>query len=262
MGDTGNFGILLGDTLGCIDQKNDDICALYGRYCTDDAVPLQLLFDLVFLSKTCGIDENIFISIVHDRGIDRIARRSGDVGYDDTVRAQQFVDQGGFSDVRFSNNGDARNLALLLVFHLRFKVSCHLIEHIADAELSGCGNGVRLSDAEVIEFINIHHLTVEVVDFVDHQHNRLAASSEHISYFCIGIYKALTDVSDEDDDICGINGDLRLVSHLGENDIFGFRLNTAGVYQRKFVVQPLHVGINTVTGYTRCVFYNRNIVSG
>ena len=40
-------------------------------------------------------------------------------------------------------------------------------------------------------------------------------------------------------------GDLRLVSHLGENDIFGFRLNTAGVYQRKFVVQPLHVGINT-----------------
>ena len=73
-----------------IDQKNDDICALYGRYCTDDAVPLQLLFDLVFSSKTCGIDENIFISIVHDRGIDRIARRSGDIGYDDTVRAQQF----------------------------------------------------------------------------------------------------------------------------------------------------------------------------
>lgn len=113
---------------------------------------------------------------------------------------------------------------------------------------------MRLSDAEVIEFINIHHLTVEVVDFVDHQHNRLAASSEHISYFCIGIYKALTDVSDEDDDICGINGDLRLVSHLGENDIFGFRLNTAGVYQRKFVVQPLHVGINTVTGYTGVSF--------
>ena len=120
---------------------------------------------------------------------------------------------------------------------------------------------MRLSDAEVIEFINIHHLTVEVVDFVDHQHNRLAASSEHISYFCIGIYKALTDVSDEDDDICGINGDLRLVSHLGENDIFGFRLNTAGVYQRKFVVQPLHVGINTVTGYTRCILYNGNLVT-
>ena len=44
MGDTGNFGILLGDALGCIDQKNNDICALYGRYGTDDAVPLQLLF--------------------------------------------------------------------------------------------------------------------------------------------------------------------------------------------------------------------------
>lgn len=101
MGDTGNFGILLGDTLGCIDQKNDDICALYGRYCTDDAVPLQLLFDLVFLSKTCGIDENIFISIVHDRGIDRIARRSGDIGYDDTVRAQQFVDQEDFPTFGF-----------------------------------------------------------------------------------------------------------------------------------------------------------------
>ena len=121
---------------------------------------------------------------------------------------------------------------------------------------------MRLPDAKVIKFIYIHHLTVKVVYLIHDEDNRLAASSEHISYFCIGIYKALTDVSDEDDDICGINGDLRLVSHLGENDIFGFRLNTAGIYQRKFVVQPLHVGINTVTGYTRCVFYNRNIVSG
>lgn len=121
---------------------------------------------------------------------------------------------------------------------------------------------MRLSDAEVIEFINIHHLTVKVIYLVDNEYNRLAASSQHVCHFCIRIYKSLTDVCDEDDDICGINGDLRLVSHLGENDIFGFRLNTAGVYQRKFVVQPLHVGINTVTGYTRCVFYNRNIVSG
>ena len=31
-----------------------------------------------------------------------IARRSGNIGYDDTVRAQQFVDQGGFSDLSFS----------------------------------------------------------------------------------------------------------------------------------------------------------------
>ena len=118
---------------------------------------------------------------MHDRGIDRIARRSGDVGYDDTVRAQQFVDQGGFSDVRFSNNGDARNLALLLVFHLRFKVSCHLIEHIADAELSGCGNGVRLSDAEVIEFINIHHVFLDAVHLIYHQNHRLMGTPQHPS---------------------------------------------------------------------------------
>lgn len=51
MGDTGNFGILLGDTLGCIDQKNDDICALYGRYCTDDAVPLSSSLILFFFRR-------------------------------------------------------------------------------------------------------------------------------------------------------------------------------------------------------------------
>ena len=71
MGDTGNFGILLGDTLGCIDQKNDDICALYGRYCTDDAVPLQLLFDLVFLSRPAVSMKIYSFPFVHDRGIDR-----------------------------------------------------------------------------------------------------------------------------------------------------------------------------------------------
>ena len=79
---------------------------------------------------------------------------------------------------------------------------------------------MRLSDAKVIEFINIHHLTVEVVDFVDHQHNRLAASSQHISYFCIGIYKTLAHVGNKDDNVCRVDGDLRLISHLRENDIF------------------------------------------
>ena len=94
MGDTGNFCILLCDTLGCIDQKNDDIGALYGRYCTDDAVPLQLLYDLVCLPKTCGINENILIFIVHNRGINRVTRCSGNIRYDDTVRSQQLVNQG------------------------------------------------------------------------------------------------------------------------------------------------------------------------
>ncbi len=87
-------------------------------------------------------------------------------------------------------------------------------------------------------------------------------TAEHISDTCIGIYEALTDIRHEDDHICGINGDLRLVTHLGQNDIAAVRLDTAGIDQGKFVVQPLYVRINTVTCYARCVLYDRNIVSG
>ena len=121
---------------------------------------------------------------------------------------------------------------------------------------------MRLPDAKVIKFIYIHHLTVKVIYLVDNEYNRLAASSQHVCHFCIRIYKSLTDVCDKDDHICGVNGNLRLVSHLRKNDVFGFRLNTTGIYQCEFVIQPLYVGIDAVTGYTRCVFYNRNIVSG
>ena len=101
-------------------------------------------------------------------------------------------------------------------------------------ELAGCGN--RHADLRCRGYRTHKHPSsefVEVVYFVDHQNNRLAASSEHICYFGIGIYKALTDISDKDNDICGINGDLRLVSHLGENDILALRLNTAGIDQCK-----------------------------
>ena len=79
---------------------------------------------------------------------------------------------------------------------------------------------MRLADAEVIKFIDIHHLTVEVVYFVDNKDNRLAASSQHIGYFCIGIYKTLAHVGNKDDNVCRVDGDLRLISHLRENDIF------------------------------------------
>ena len=94
MGDTGNFGILLGDTLGCIDQENDDICALYGRYCTDDAVPLQLLFDLVFAAKPRRINKYIFFSVVFNVCIDGISGSSRNIRYDYTVFLCQLVDQG------------------------------------------------------------------------------------------------------------------------------------------------------------------------
>ena len=52
MGNTGDFRILLGHTLGRIDDQNDHIGTLYGRYGTDDAVALQIFLDFALAADS------------------------------------------------------------------------------------------------------------------------------------------------------------------------------------------------------------------
>ena len=94
MCDPCDLGILLGHALSSIDHDNADICTLNGCHCTDNTVTLDLFFDLILTSQSCGIDKHIFFSIVLNVGIDRISGRACDIRYNDTILLCQFVDEG------------------------------------------------------------------------------------------------------------------------------------------------------------------------
>ena len=82
------------------------------------------------------------------------------------------------------------------------------------------------------------------------------AAAQHICHLCIRIYKSLLHIGNKHDHIRGINGDLRLLSHLRENDVSAVRLNSTGIDHGKGFIQPGYIRIDSVTGNSRCIFYN------
>jgi hypothetical protein len=94
MCDSRDLGILLGHALGSVDHNNTDICTLNGCHCTDNTVTLDLFFDLILTSQSCGIDKHIFFSIVLNISIDCISGCTCDIRYNDAVLLRQFIDEG------------------------------------------------------------------------------------------------------------------------------------------------------------------------
>ena len=141
MCNSGNLGILLGYSFSSINNDDHHIRAFHSGNCTDNTVALNLLFDLVFLSKTCGIDENIFISIVHDRGIDRIARRSGDIRYNRLFLSGQQIQKRRFSGIRLSKN----NCLDALLDHLTLIRRCQELFNLLFLLRNNHGQPLRVS---------------------------------------------------------------------------------------------------------------------
>ena len=112
------------------------------------------------------------------------------------------------------------------------------IQHIAESQAGRRGDRNRISDAQIIKFIHIRHKFVKVIHFVHSQDHRFSRTAEHVCHFRIRILQALTNVSDENDDIRRIDRDLRLLPHLGQNNIPALRFDPSGIDQCKFPIQP------------------------
>ncbi len=68
--------------------------------------------------------------------------------------------------------------------------------------------------------------------------------------------KALPHIHDKEDNVRRRDSNLRLLPHLGQDDVTAVRLNTAGIHQGKVHVQPGTVRVNTVSGYSRRILYD------
>ena len=88
---------------------------------------------------------------------------------------------------------------------------------------------MRITDSKIIEFVDIRHIFIIIVYLINDKHHRLLRTAQHVCHLGIRIHKSLMHIHHEDDDICGINGDLCLLPHLGEDHVLAVRLNTTCV---------------------------------
>ena len=133
MCDSGDLRILLGHTLDRINNQNHNIRTLYRTYGTYNHVTLEFFLNFILAAKSCRINQDIFFSIVLYKGIHCISCCSGNIGYDQTVLADQAVNQGRLADIRLSNDGNPRLIVFFLFTLSFFKISGHDIKHIANA---------------------------------------------------------------------------------------------------------------------------------
>ena len=254
MGNSGHLRVLLRDPLLCVDHNDHHIRPLDRRYRPDDHVVFQILFYLVFAADARCIDEDIFFSVIGDFRVHGIPGCPGNIRYDQPLFPQQPVDEGAFSDIRFPDDRDFRARVLLFRGGSGRKKPENLIQKISDPGTVCRGDRVRIPDSEIIELIDCRFIPLPAVNLIHHKKHRLMASAEHVSDLRVRVDQSLLQICQKQNDIGGIDRNLRLLSHLRKDNITCVRLNTACIDQRKPAVEPFHIRVDPVPGDTRRIF--------
>ena len=219
---------------------------------------LKVFLNLVLAAKTRCINEYIFSSIVLHDSIHRIPGGSRNIRHDQAVLAEQCVDQRRLPDIRFSDNGDLGPVILHLARLCLRKILQHLVKQIADSRPVRRGNRMRIADSKIVKLVDARLIFDKIVNLVDNQQNTLMASAQHVSNLRVRIDQSLMEIRQEKDDIGRVNRNLGLLPHLGKDDILCIRLYSAGINQCKTSPGPLDICIDAVSGYTGCIFNNRD----
>ena len=109
-------------------------------------------------------------------------------------------------------------------------------------------HGHHLVKAQVVELVHLHRGLADAVALVDSQDDGLVAAAQHVGHFLVRGGEARTHVHHHHDAVCGVDGDLGLLAHMGQDPLGGLGLDAAGVHQQQVVALPLAGGKNPVPG--------------
>ena len=155
-----------------------------------------------------------------------------------------------------------RTIIFCFIAFGRMKMHGDCIQHITDALLCRCTDGHRVTEAKIVEFIDIGFHLFEIINLIHGKDNGFMCFSQHGSHLEIRIHKAHPKIRQENDHIRGFDRDFRLLAHIGQHLIVACRFDTTGINDRKIVVQPADICIDPVSGNTRCVLHDRDLLAG
>ena len=111
---------------------------------------------------------------------------------------------------------------------------------------------------QLIKLVKLRRRIADRVTFINAQHQRLVALDQHMRFLGIGSNKSGAYIGHHDDHIGGVDRQLRLLAHLGQDHIVRERLNAAGVDQQRAAAAPLYVAVDAVTRYAGGIVDDRN----
>ena len=197
-----------------------------------------------------------------DFGIDGVPGGAGDGRDNEPVLADQAVDDRRLAHIGFADDGHPNRVILLFLRFHSLKIAADMVQHVAETGTVGGRDGVGIPDAQVIELIDIRHITAGLVNLVDRQDDRLMGPAQHIRHLSVRVGHALPDIHHKDDDIRHFNGQLGLFPHLGQDNVFGIRFYTACIDQCELIIEPAAVRVDPVPGHAGRILHDRDHLSG
>ena len=203
------------------------------------------------------------MSIAYNRSVDSITGSASHITNNGALLTHQGIENRRLAHVRTANQC---NLNFILVIHtgsqlITGEFGNHCVQQITQAQMVGSRNRNRVTNAQIIEFEDIH-LLLRRIGLVHSQHNRLFGLAQQACYICILGSNTAASIADEQDYISLFNSNLSLLANRNGNGISVHDFDTTGIHHHKFMVQPFSCSIKTVTSDTGGVLNNRNPAVG
>ena len=174
VGDAGDLRVLLRHAFRSVDHQDDDVRPLHRCHSADDAVALDIFFDLRLSPQSGSVDKDILLPVPYHHRVDGVPGGSRHVGDDHAVFSQEAVDDGALSDVRLPDDGDVgTGIFRILRFRCRREVGRHRLEKVSEAQAGGRRHRDRISHGQIVELVDIVLELREAVHLVHGQHHRL-----------------------------------------------------------------------------------------
>ncbi len=248
MGQTGHLGVLLGDPLPGVDHDEAHVAALDGHGGPQDGELLDAVIHPGLLPHPCRVDEQVFAPPVLEGTVHRVPGGARHIADDDPLLPQDAVDQGGLAHIGLADDGHLDDIVLLVLLLLGGEVLEAGVQQVAGAVAVDGGDGDGVTQAQVIELVDVRVLPAHLVRLVHRQHHRLPGPEEHVGHLLVGCGHAGLDVTDKDHHRGGLDRDLGLLPHEGEDLVVRPRLDPAGVHDVEHPVPPLALGVQPVPG--------------
>ena len=124
------------------------------------------------------------------------------------------------------------------------------------------GNRHDIANAKTVEVIQLHRRFADFITLVDCQNHRLAAAHQHTGNILVLGGNASANFAHHDNTIRGINGNLGLFPHMGQQAVVNVGLNAAGINQQELMAAPFAITENTVAGNAGRIFHNGKALAG
>ena len=119
----------------------------------------------------------------------------------------------------------------------------------------------RIAEAEVIKLVKFRRHAANGIALIHTEYNRPSAFEQHRRHIGIRSDKACADIRHQNNYVRRVDGKLRLHPHLRKDNIFGIRLDPAGIHHGELTVLPFTFPINSVPGHARGIVHYRKALS-